>query len=187
MPRIININVINEEEIIKEMRNGKIFIYPTDTIYGLGCNALDSYAVRKIRDIKKRSLKPFSVIAPNKEWIFKNFKVLKKEHVNKLPGPFTFILERKTSNSVAREVALRSNSVGVRIPNCKFTEIVRRAKIPFVTTSVNISGKKYATSIKDIEREIFDRVDIIIENGVLNRRPSILLDYRESIPKIVKR
>ena len=104
-----------------------------------------------------------------------------------MPGPFTFILERKTSNSVAREVALRSNSVGVRIPNCKFTEIVRRAKIPFVTTSVNISGKKYATSIKDIEREIFDRVDIIIENGVLNRRPSILLDYRESIPKIIKR
>ena len=187
MPKIFNINMVNEEEIIRDMRNGKIFVYPTDTIYGLGCNALNSEAVRKLRMIKDRSLKPFSVIAPSKEWIFKNFKVMKKEHINKLPGPFTFILDKKNNNSVSREVALRGSSVGIRIPDCYFTKLVSKSKIPFVTTSVNISGRNYATSIREIDRKIFDKVDIIIDDGVLNRRPSVLLDYRGEIPKIVKR
>ena len=182
-----NLGFYLQKEIINEMKNGKIFVYPTDTIYGLGCNALDSEAVRKLRMIKDRSLKPFSVIAPSKEWVFKNFKVMKKEHINKLPGPFTFILDKKNNNSVSREVALRSSSVGVRIPDCYFTKLVSKSKIPFVTTSVNISGRNYATSIREIDRKIFDKVDIIIDDGVLNRRPSVLLDYRGEIPKIVKR
>jgi len=179
------------EKAVNALKKGGMVVYPADTVYGIAVDATNAAAIQKLDVLKSRkSGQKYSSNFSDIEMVKEFCEVSKSQEkiLNKyLPGPFTFILERKTSNSVAREVALRSNSVGVRIPNCKFTEIVRRAKIPFVTTSVNISGKKYATSIKDIEREIFDRVDIIIENGVLNRRPSILLDYRESIPKIIKR
>ncbi len=187
MPKIYNIKNLNSKEIIKEIKKGKIFIYPTDTIYGLGCNALDSEAVKRLRNIKKRTSKPFSVIAPNKNWIYKNFEVKKKEHIAKLPGPFTFILKKK-GEVVAKEVNLGLDSLGVRLFDNEFSRIIQKANVPFVTTSVNITNERYATSIKSIDREIFDNVDIIIENGILDNKPSILLDYTKSTyPIIVKR
>jgi len=82
------------DEMIQRIFNNEIFIYPTDTIYGIGCNALDELAVQKIRLIKGRDDKPFSVIAPSFDWIYENCDVdvdLKKY----LPWPYTIILKKK--------------------------------------------------------------------------------------------
>lgn len=65
----------NKQSYIEEMTSGKIFIYPTDTIYGIGCNARLSESVKKIRQIKQRTTNPLSVIAPNREWIDANCRV----------------------------------------------------------------------------------------------------------------
>src|SRR3989344_1420704 len=174
----------NEKEIINAIIEGKIFIYPTDTIYGLGCNALDENAVNKIREIKQRDDKPFSVIAPSVEWINKNFSFKHKNQIKKLPGPFSFIVKMKKdaiANNVSKDI------LAIRIPDHKFTKVIQKAKVPFITTSVNISGKKHAKSIKEIPKEILDNADYVIDDGVLLNNPSVIIDLTEKIPKIVKR
>ena len=97
--RVINFDEVNleKQEIIDSITEGKIFIYPTDTIYGIGCNAQDAEAVSEIRSIKSRAQNPFSVIAPSVEWIKENCVVEKEAEawLKKLPGPYTLIFKLK--------------------------------------------------------------------------------------------
>ena len=78
------------QDLKRQILEGKIFIYPTDTVYGLGCNAFDEISVNKIKRIKKREdMKHFSVIAPSKEWILNNFEVEELFKVVFLPEGIT--------------------------------------------------------------------------------------------------
>lgn len=158
-----------KEEII----SGKIFIYPTDTIYGLGCDATNVDAVNKIKEIKGRDKdKPLSIIAPSFEWIEKNCIVdcdLKKY----LPGPYTIILKKKDKNFLSHVAS--GETIGVRIPNSEFTKEIQKASVPFITTSVNLAGEPFATKISDVKEEIKNKVDHIIDAGELNGRPSTLV------------
>ena len=161
----------NKAEIIEAIKNGKIFIYPTDTIYGLGTNALLDDSVKKIREIKKRDTKAFSVIAPNKNWILENCEVSREELDKYLPGPYTLFLNRNRT-CVSGEVNSNDDSLGVRIPKYWFTEIITEALIPFITTSVNVAGEEQMKELKDVSREILDQVDYIVYEGENNGKPS---------------
>lgn len=183
MAKIMLLDEIDAEYIAKRIKAGSVFIYPTDTIYGLGCNALNPESVSKIREIKERFDKPFSIIAPSKQWVTNNFKV-SKSFIDKLPGPFTYILEPKKPNLVCREVA--TGNIGVRIPDHPFTKVVQKAKVPFVTTSVNVTGKKPYLDIKKIPRLITNKVDYIIDGGVLDNPPSTVIDMTGKLPKILR-
>ena len=103
---VLNIDEYNlhKSTILRELKNS-VFVYPTDTIYGIGCNATDESLVRKIRFIKKTD-KPFSVIVPNKEWIYNNCIITEgaEEWIRKLPGPYTLILRLKNKGAVAKNV-----------------------------------------------------------------------------------
>ena len=186
MPKIVKLAKVKENDIVKAIKQGKIIIYPTDTIYGIGCDALNTESVMKIRMIKNREAdKPFSVIAPSKQWIIKNFEV-NPAYVEKLPGPFTFVLRTKkklVSNNVTADV----NILGVRIPDHPFTKIIQKAGIPFITTSVNQSGDQPISDIKKIPEKIAQQVDIIIDAGLLNNRPSTVIDLTGKIPRIIPR
>ena len=85
---------MENKKLIKEIKAGKIFIYPTDTLYGIGCNAEDKEAVEKIREIKGRDNKPFSVIAPSFKWIEDNL-IIDCNLKEYLPGAYTIILKKK--------------------------------------------------------------------------------------------
>jgi len=176
--RIINKKYVleNKDFIIKEMKSGKIFIYPTDTIYGIGCNAMDSKSSVKIREIKKRTDKPFSIISPNMNWIRKNCIIGEgaESWLMKLPGSYTFILKLKNKKEIAKEVS-NGDSLGVRMPDNWFSEIVSLAGIPFVTTSVNISGEKFMTSLSDLDNKIKNRVDYIVDDGLIDGKPSTVI------------
>jgi len=185
MVKIVKMKCLNSADIIKRIKRGDIFIYPTDTIYGIGCNALLPEKVVKIRDIKKRTDKPFSIIAPSKEWIAKNFKI-NKAYLDKLPGPFTYILKPKKKGFLGKEVS-KFDSIGVRIPNHKFSKFIAKAKVPFITTSVNLSGEEAAIDLDRISPEIIEQVDFIIDNGVLDNNPSTVLDLTSGLPKIIRR
>ena len=179
----------NKEKIHSEILKGKIFIYPTDTIYGLGTNATINSSVMKLRKIKMRNNKPFSVIAPSKDWIKENCIINKdiEEWIKKLPGPYTLILKLKNKNAVNKEVNLGQETIGIRIPNNWFTKIIEELNIPFVTTSVNISGNPYLKDIRDIEKQIEDKIDYIIEDGILDGKPSTIVNLTKDKEEIIQR
>ena len=180
--KIIDFNKLKEREIINHIRKGYIFIYPTDTIYGLGCNALNENSVKKIREIKK-SEKPFSIIAHDKSWIYRNFDV-KKQYIQRLPGPFTFILKQR-KQLLPYEVNLGLDTIGIRIPDHPFTKFIQKAGVPFITTSVNKTGNEPIKEIKKIPKSISKAVDIVIDNGELTNNPSIVIDLTNKIARIV--
>ncbi len=187
MPKIIKIEKVKEKEIVKAIKQGKILIYPTDTIYGIGCDALNTDSVLKIRMIKGRDAdKPFSIIAQSKQWIYKNFDV-NKAYVRKLPGPFTFILRTKKEKLVSNHVTNNMNILAVRIPDHPFTKIIQKAKTPFVSTSVNFSGEQPITEINKIPKKIAKQVDIIIDAGILANNPSTIVDLTGKIARIIPR
>ncbi len=175
------------KEIIGSIKAGMLFIYPTDTIYGLGCDATNSDAVKKLRKLKKRYNQPLSIIAPSKQWILDNCHVKKKflAYISKLPAPFTFILSMKRKNAVSEEVT-DTGTLGVRIPKHEFTKIIQKAGKPFVTTSANIAGEKHADSIQEMPWRM-KRQCIIIDAGRLQSQPSTIFDLTGEKAKLIQR
>ncbi len=182
-----------EEKVIKlnnidfdlEFIKNKIVIYPTDTIYGIGCYALNSKLVRRIREIKLREQKPFSVIA-DKNWIRENCELnhLVERYLKKFPGKYTIIFKLKNKTSISHEVNNWKDTIGVRIPKHKIT---KHLPIPFVTTSVNFAGEKPITRIEDLPKEIKNKADIIIDEGTLDGSPSTVIDLSGDKPVILRR
>ena len=178
---ILKLDSLNEEKILKNIKSGKIFIYPTDTIYGIGCDATNIKSVNKIKKIKKRDKnKPLSVIAPSKKWIKENLTL--DVNVNKyLPGPYTLILKKKNKNFLSH--VSNTEYLGVRIPNNKITKIIQNSNVPFITTSVNFSAEKQKKLISEIKDNIMKSIDIIIDGGKLDNKPSTLIFNGEKIKR----
>ncbi len=185
MPRQFSIKDIRISEhlqhvLIRRIVDGSIFIYPTDTVYGIGCNALIPEAVERIKRIKERiNDKPFSVIAPSLQWILDHFKTGREFIKQYLPGKYTLILEKRDEHFLQQ--ACREKTLGVRIPKHYFSSLIRKAGVPFITTSANISGKPPASSLKEIDKGIMEQADFIIDGGKLLGVPSTLIfaDGRE--------
>jgi L-threonylcarbamoyladenylate synthase len=173
---------------IEEMEKGKIFIYPTDTIYGIGCDASNSEAVEKIRKIKQRDEKPFSIIAPGKEWIEKICYLKDRERtwISKLPGPFTFILELKDWDCVSSRVNEGRDDLGIRIPDSWFAKVVENFGKPFVTTSVNLAGEAPMKNIEDCNEIVKDQVDYIVYEGPLTGAPSKVVSLIGGKEKVLR-
>ena len=167
-------------DIISQLSQ-EIFIYPTDTIYGIGCDAENIKAVEKIRIIKQRDQKPFSIIAPSIEYILENFETNKTFIEKYLPGPYTLILKKKNKYFLSH--VSDNEYIGVRIPKHLFTEILQKTNKPIVTTSVNLAGEKPANSINQINKKILKEVDLIINGGTLSGKPSTLIKDEEVIKR----
>ncbi len=168
---------------LDSIRRGAVFIYPTDTIYGIGCNAQDDDAVDRIRKLKQRDEKPFSIIAPGKAWIRENCILPEKfeSEIEKLPGPFTFVLKIKNRAVFSSSVNQGMDTIGVRIPRHWLSKIFEELNIPIVTTSVNKSGHAPMASLEDADKDIINNVDFVIYEGPLRSRPSTLVIIGEDI------
>jgi L-threonylcarbamoyladenylate synthase len=164
--------------ISEKISKGAIFINPTDTIYGLGCNALRERSVKKIREIKERYENPFSVIVPSKKWVVENCYVDRrvKEWLDKLPGPLTLILKLKNKDCIAKDVNNGMDTLGIRMPDHWFSEFVRWLDVPIITTSVNKTGNDFMTSLEDLDDSIKGSVDFIIYEGEKRGKPSTIVD-----------
>jgi len=170
---------LDRNNIFSDILKGGVFVHPTDTIYGLGCNARLSKAVTDIRSIKNRSKRPFSVIAPNKQWINDNCMVSKdaEKHIEALPGPVTLILKLKNEKTVCPETNNGLDTIGVRIPDHWFSMLVEELDVPIVTTPVNISGEHFMTSLEDVDKNIAQKIKFVIYEGEKRGRPSTIHDF----------
>lgn len=194
---VIKVNLEKDlEAVVQEaarwLNNGGVIAYPTDTVYGLGANALDESAVRRVYRIKQRDSKPLSILARNMVWVRelahvspRNEKVLDKVW----PGKFTAILPKK--EVIPPIVTTGLEGIGIRIADFKFTdELLKIFGYPITSTSANISGQEPAMSGEEIA-EIFKhnapRPDFIIDAGVLPpSSPSVVIDLTSAQPKILR-
>ncbi len=190
MPAILNRDEFkaHRQRLLRELR-ASVFIYPTDTIYGIGCNALDAGLVKRIRTIKQRHDLPFSIIAPSKGWIRQHCAVdgRAEEWLARLPGPYTLILKLKEGHPLPHGVNAGLCTVGVRIPDHWFSEVVAELGVPVVTTSANLTGDDYMTSLDDLNPAIRRSVDHIIYEGELKGHPSTLVRLDREEPELQQR
>ncbi len=175
--------------LIGQIKAGDVFIHPTDTIYGLGCNALLPESVKRLREIKQRYAKPLSIWVPGKAWVKENCIIHQsaRKWLKKLPGRYTLVLQLKNKKAVSPEVNLGTGTIGVRIPDIWFSAIVKELRVPIVTTSVNISGSQFMTSLEDMEPQIREKVDFIVYGGVKEASPSQIIDLTGEEARFIER
>ena len=157
------------EKVVDTLDNGGIVIFPTDTVYGIGCNCFNEEAVKKLYEIKQRaSYKPINVLTDcyeKIEMIADNINPVERRIIEKyMPGALTIIV--KKNEKVPDSLTAGLDTIGVRIPNDKIAlEILKRIDYPLATTSANISGEKDGVKVEDFINDFDGKVDIIIDGG----------------------
>lgn len=171
------------QRVVECLQDGGIVIYPTDTIYGMGCDIFKPKSVERITqilgDAKKKSAMTFichdlSNLSDYTKPINNNvFKAMKKT----LPGPFTFILE--ANNNVPKLLQSNKKTVGIRVPDNNIVrEIVSQLGHPILSTSVKDDDEviEYTTDPELIYERFGDLVDIVIDGGYGDNVPSTVVD-----------
>jgi len=174
--------MISIEEAIQAIDDGKIIIYPTDTVWGMGCNPFNENAVNELFQIKGKKKEGLSIILNCKEQINEycvTNQIIDNIIDNFLPGPITLIL--KSKKTFAKGVT-RNGNIGVRIPEHK-TSISLTEKKPLVTTSVNKHGKKIAKNLEEA-KIIFGSQCLYIEGEEPEGIESTIIDLTKNKPEI---
>ncbi len=181
------------DRIVELLRDGAVIIFPTDTIYGIGCDITKSKAVERVARIK--NVKPekadFSFILYDLSQIsdycrpFSNsiFKLLKKN----LPGPFTFLLQ--ANSNVPKLFKNSKKNIGIRIPdNNILRSIVKELGNPVLSTSVHHDDVvlEYITDPELIEEKYGHQVDLVIDGGFGGNRPSTIIDCTSGEAEIIR-
>ncbi len=181
------------EHIVDVLKKGGVIIYPTDTIYGIGCDLFNRKAIDRVRRIKGIKPKKFNLsficndISQVAEYVRRidnqAFKVMKKS----LPGPFTFIFE--TSSKVPKILETNKKTVGVRIPaNNIPRDIVEVLGNPLVTSSIKAEDEviEYTTDPELIYDELKNEIDLFIDGGYGGNIPSTVIDLSQGGFEVIR-
>ena len=173
------------EKCIEVLRDGGLILYPTDTVWGIGCDATNEEAVKKIYALK-RSEDKHSMLC-----LMRDADMIVR-YVNKAPGiafevmelsdkPLTAILPG--ASGVAPSLIPETQTLGVRVPQHEFCQaLLRKFGKPIVSTSANISGEPTPRSVRDIEKEIIEGVDFMVNPRFQGRptgQPSSIIAFGE--------
>ena len=164
-----NINLEKLRKPAEMIKEGKIVIFPTETVYGIGTNGFKSDSIKKIYELKKRDFnKPISLLVNSIDMIqtvAKDITDLEYALINRFcPGPFTIILKKK--KEVPDILTANDDTVGIRMPDSLVAKtLIDYSGVPIATPSANISGKPSGTSVDNIMKDFKDSVDCIIDNG----------------------
>ncbi|MEX0996534.1 MAG: L-threonylcarbamoyladenylate synthase [Flavobacteriaceae bacterium] len=179
-------------EVVKVLRDGGLIIYPTDTVYGLGCDINNNRALEKIAQLRGVKLEKanFSFVCESlsnvsdyvKQMDTTTFKILKRS----LPGPYTFILE---GNNNMPSVFKKKKTVGLRVPDNNIARaIVRELGNPIISTSIRDEDEviEYTTDPELIYEKWENLVDIVIDGGYGGNVPSTVIDLTQGEPVLIR-
>lgn len=198
------IKIQNKEQKITEiiwrnLEQGKIIVLPTDTVYGLVCDARNERAVKRIFQIKKRLLnKPIGIFVKDIK-MAKEVAEISAEHEKllktKWPGKFTFILKRQSDklSRINRDLKFvgTDKTIGIRVPDYELiSNIFKKIDFPLAQTSANISGQPASVKINQVLKQFENQAikpDLVIDAGNLPESdPSTIIDLIGKEPKILR-
>ena len=187
-----NPNPKDLKEIVKILKNGGLIIYPSDTVYALGCDITNTKALERVAQIKgvKLAKANFSFVCEDlsnlsdyvKQIDTQTFKILKRA----LPGPYTFILP---GNNNLPSVFKKKKEVGIRVPDNEITRaIVRALGNPIISTSIYDEDEviEYTTDPELIFEKWQNRVDIVVDGGYGGNVPSTVIDLTGDEPILIR-
>ena len=173
------------EAAVEALRGGGLILYPTDTVWGIGCDATNAEAVEKIYALKRSvNKKSMLVLCASADMVVR--------YVDKAPGIAFEVMEMATepltailcgATGVAPNLVPDEGTLGVRIPDHEFCRrMLRRFGKPIVSTSANISGEAAPKTLADVSREIIDGVDFVVNprfEGKPTKKPSSIIAFGE--------
>ncbi|HDQ00111.1 MAG TPA: threonylcarbamoyl-AMP synthase [bacterium] len=185
---IYQINPDNPQErliskVVDELRKGGVIAYPTDTVYGIGCDIFDKKAIDRIRLIKGKAHKsPLSFICPDLKDISKYAMVSNRAYKvmrHLLPGPYTFIL--KATRLVPKLMVSKRKSVGIRVPNNNIClALLQELGHPIVSTSASFGEYDIFTDPQEIDIRLGHQLNVIIDGGELGHSASSVIDLTDN-------
>ncbi len=181
------------DEIVTCLRKGGVIIYPTDTVYAIGCDVHNHKATERIKDMKetKKKKMDFSFICSDLSQLSKyavqvdtpTYKLMRKA----LPGPFTFIL--KASKEVPKLLETKKNTIGIRVPDNTIVQaIINKLGNPLLSTSLHDDNEiaDYMTDPEEIEVKFRKLVDMVVDGGAGHNVPSTVIDCTGDSPELVR-
>ncbi len=192
---IISINSNNPQQrlivkVVEALKEGGLIGYPTDTIYGIGCDLFKNEAIEKIYRLRKHDrMKPLSFIcsgltdisqyAQVSNYAYKTMKRL-------LPGPYTFILE--ATKLVPKFAMTKQKTVGIRVPDNRIClSIVERLGHPIISTSVYKPNEELYSDPADIEEKFGKQLKLVIDGGIIVAEHSSVIDLTNEEPRVLRR
>ena len=193
MKHILNKNdvEINIKKALKILKNGDLVIFPTETVYGLGGNATDENAIKKIYKIKNRpSNNPLICHFKNINSIEKDFVIndTSYELAKKFwPGPLTLVLEKKDSSDISSKLSNQKKFVGCRIPNHPIAQkLLNGIPFPIAAPSANISTKLSSTKINHLSKKLKDNIFFLDGGKSFYGLESTVINASNNNPKILR-
>lgn len=178
------------DQVVEILRKGGVIIYPTDSVYALGCSLDAPKAIEQMRKIKGKVAEEFAVLFENISQVSQycrmdndTFKILKQN----LPGPFVFLLT--AASNMPDKALSKRKTIGVRIPNNTIAHfIVERLGCPMLTTSVDIveQEEEYATDPELIEERFIRDVDVVLDAGIGSTNLTTVVDLTGDEPEIIR-
>ena len=161
------INIINKEveKATKILKKGGVILYPTDTVWGIGCDATNEKAIEKVYQIKQRNTSnPMLCLVSEASMLKKYLKSVPKESENILgetSSPTTIIYNH--SINISKQLTGENDSIGFRVTNNEFCKkLIEKLNKPIVSTSANLSGQPTAYNVKEINTKILKEVDYVV-------------------------
>jgi tRNA threonylcarbamoyl adenosine modification protein (Sua5/YciO/YrdC/YwlC family) len=174
---------------VEVLKSGGVIIYPTDTVYGIGCDIFNREALERVYYIKQDAgTKLFSFICPNLKDIAKYarvsdyaYKTMKKL----LPGPYTFVLP--AAKEVPKKLWTKRETVGIRVPDNNIAlELAKEMGNPIVSTSVTKRNGELLFNPEEIKLLFENQVDLMLASGTLDGQPSSIVDLSSEEPEVIR-
>jgi tRNA threonylcarbamoyl adenosine modification protein (Sua5/YciO/YrdC/YwlC family) len=174
---------------VKVLKEGGVIIYPTDTVYGIGCDIFNKEAIERVQDIKRNpDIKLLSFICPDLKDIAKYAKVSDYAYrmmKHLLPGPYTFILP--AAKIVPKKLWTKRKTVGIRIPNHPVAlKLVEELGNPIISTSTTNRKGELLVDPLEIRNVFHSQVDLMLASNNLTGTPSSVIDLSEEEPVVVR-